>query len=317
MLTSYKGKTITYDAIGNPLDDGTWDYVWERGRQLKSMEGASVKWTYTYDANGQRLTKTNNTLTYHYIYDGIQLKYLKVTQKSGQSTNTVCEMYFEYGQTGLMAIQYISSSLTDTYYVVTNAQGDVVALVDGNGTVVVNYTYDAWGKLQAMTGSKASTVGKYNPIRYRGYVYDTETQLYYLNTRYYNPDMGRFINADSLLSRGSVLGSNMFAYCLNNPANMADTTGELPFFLVTAAIGAVIGAIIGGVVAAKSGGNVWAGIGIGAAAGGLAGAGLGAAAGVLLAGSATASTAAVVSGAGMVAMAASTGGVVASFCCIL
>lgn len=100
----------------------------------------------------------------------------------------------------------------------------------------------------------------------------------------------------------------MFAYCLNNPVNMADTTGELPFFLITAAIGAVAGAIIGGVVAAKNGGNVWAGIGIGAAAGGLAGAGLGAAAGVMLAGSATASTAAVASGAGMLATAVSTGG---------
>ena len=223
LLTSYRGKTITYDAIGNPLDDGTWDYEWEHGRQLKSMEGASVKWTYTYDATGQRLTKSNGTLTYHYIYDGIQLKYLKITR----NTTTVCEMYFEYGQTGLVAIQYMSSSLTDTYYAVTNAQGDVLGLVDGSGTAVVNYTYDAWGKLQTMTGSKASTVGTYNPIRYRGYIYDTETQLYYLNSRYYNPDMGRFINVDSYASTGDeLLGSNMFAYCGNNPVNMMDPTGE-------------------------------------------------------------------------------------------
>lgn len=100
----------------------------------------------------------------------------------------------------------------------------------------------------------------------------------------------------------------MFAYCLNNPANMADTTGQLPFFAVTAIIGAVVGAVVGGVVAAKTGGNVLAGIGIGSAVGGLTGAGLGAAAGVVLAGSATASTAAVVSGAGMLATAVSTGG---------
>ena len=224
LLTSYKGKAITYDAIGNPLDDGTWEYTWEKGRQLASMEGVSSGWEFTYDATGQRLTKTNGTLTYHYIYNDMQLMYMKVTQ----NTSTVCEMYFQYGQLGLMAIQYISSSLTDTYYVVTNAQGDVVALVDGNGTVVVNYTYDAWGKLQAMTGSKASTVGKYNPIRYRGYVYDTETQLYYLNTRYYNPDMGRFINADGYeyLDANAINGLNLYAYCSNNPINNHDSTGH-------------------------------------------------------------------------------------------
>ena len=100
----------------------------------------------------------------------------------------------------------------------------------------------------------------------------------------------------------------MFAYCCNNPVNLADTTGELPFFLLTAAIGAVAGAVIGGVVAAKNGGNVLAGIGLGAAVGGLVGAGLGAAAGAVLAGSATASTAAVISGAGIVTTAVSTGG---------
>ena len=223
LLTSYNGKSITYDAIGNTLSDGTWTYTWARGRQLASQNDGTTTWSYTYDATGQRLTKSNGTLTYYYIYNDMQLMYMKV--KNGSTV--VCEMYFQYGQLGLMAIQYISSSLTDTYYVVTNAQGDVVALVDGSGAKVVEYTYDAWGKLTNMTGSKVGTVGKYNPIRYRGYVYDTETQLYYLNTRYYNPDMGRFINADSYASTGQGLtGSNMFAYCGNNPVNYADPTGE-------------------------------------------------------------------------------------------
>ncbi|MBR5136527.1 MAG: hypothetical protein IKV30_00695 [Clostridia bacterium] len=225
LLTSYNGKSITYDAIGNTLSDGTWTYTWARGRQLASQNDGTTTWSYTYDATGQRLTKSNGTLTYHYIYNDMQLMYMKV--KNGSTV--VCEMYFQYGQLGLMAIQYISSSLTDTYYVVTNAQGDVVALVDGSGTKVVEYTYDAWGKLTNMTGSKVGTVGKYNPIRYRDYVYDTETQLYYLNTRYYNPDMCRFINADGYASTGDELtGSNMFAYCANNPVNMTDPTGELP-----------------------------------------------------------------------------------------
>ena len=179
-----------------------------------------------------------------------------------------------------------------------------MSIESSDGIPAASYCCDARGKILWSSGGLAAL----NSLRYRGYVYDQETGFYYVSSRYYDPEVGRWINADSLLSQGSILGNNMFAYCLNNPVNMADTTGELPFFLVTAAIGAVAGAIIGGVVAAKNGGNVWAGIGIGAAAGGLAGAGLGAAAGVVLAGSATASTAAVVSGAGMIATAVSTGG---------
>jgi hypothetical protein len=103
------------------------------------------------------------------------------------------------------------------------------------------------------------------------------------------------LNADKQINPG-VLGTNMFAYCMNNPVNMADNEGDFPFFVVTAIVGAVVGAVVGGVVAAKTGNNVWAGIGIGAAAGGLIGLGAGAAAGALLGGGVTASTGAVMSG---------------------
>ena len=126
--------------------------------------------------------------------------------------------------------------------------------------------------------------------------------------RYYDPEIGRWISADSLLNQESVLGNNMFAYCLNNPVNMTDETGNLPFFAVTAAIGAVVGAVVGGVVAAKSGGNVWAGIGIGAAAGALIGTGAGMAAGAALAGSITATTGAVMAGGSALVSTVATGG---------
>ena len=93
---------------------------------------------------------------------------------------------------------------------------------------VVGYTYDAWGRVLSTTGSLASTLGTYNPLRYRGYVYDHETGLYYLQSRYYNPTMGRFINADGQLDSGDVLGLNLFAYCNNNPVMYSDTTGMAP-----------------------------------------------------------------------------------------
>ncbi len=117
-----------------------------------------------------------------------------------------------------------------TYYYATNLQGDVVAILNGSGTAVVSYTYDAWGNVLSTTGSLASTLGTHNPLRYRGYVYDTETGLYYLQSRYNDPTTGRFINADVYASTGQgIIGHNMFAYCGNNPVCYSDPAGT--FFL--------------------------------------------------------------------------------------
>ena len=139
---------------------------------------------------------------------------------------------------------------------------------------------------------------------------DEETGFYYLQSRYYNPEVGRFISSDVLLSTGQgVLGHNAYAYCLNNPINSIDPDGCWPFFVVTAIVGAVVGAVAGGIIAAQNGGNVLTGIGIGAASGALIGTGVGAAAGAALAGSITATTGAVVAGGGTLAATASAGGV--------
>ena len=129
----------------------------------------------------------------------------------------------------------------DTYYYILNQQGDVVAIINGNGDFVVEYYYDAWGRLLSTTGTAASTLGLNNPLRYRGYVYDTETGLYYLQSRYYNPTWGRFINADAFLSTGhGALGHNMFAYCNNNPVNFIDPDGTFPWLVATIMIGFIL-----------------------------------------------------------------------------
>ena len=113
-----------------------------------------------------------------------------------------------------------------TYYYVYNLQGDIIAITNGGGFKVVEYTYDPWGKLISTTGSMASSIGVQNPYRYRAYRYDTELEMYYLNSRYYDPEIGRFINADGLVSTGQgILGYNMFAYCNNNSVNMVDNNG--------------------------------------------------------------------------------------------
>ena len=105
----------------------------------------------------------------------------------------------------------------------------MTGLVNSSGTQVVAYTYDAWGNPLSTTGTMADTLGKLNPLRYRGYVYDTETGLYYVSSRYYDPEFGRFINADDidyLGADGSPLSYNLFAYCLNNPVNRFDVNGN-------------------------------------------------------------------------------------------
>ena len=241
-----------------------------------------------FTASGQRISKTVNGTTYNYHYLGDQL----VEMAWGAN-----RMHFTYDAVGPLSVNFNGTE----YFYLKNAQGDVTGLVDSTGTKVVAYTCGPWGEAWGVSGTLASTLGAMNPLRYRGYVYDTETGLYYLNSRYYNPAWGRFINADSLIDGSSATSQNMFAYCNNNPVNMADPTGHLPFFLVTGLIGAVAGAIIGGVRAAKSGNSVWKGALKGAAIGGAIGLGAGMAAGAALAGSVTASTSSVYIGANALA----------------
>jgi len=115
------------------------------------------------------------------------------------------------------------------YGLIHNLQGDVIAIIDATGTIVVEYTYDAWGKPLTKTGTLATTLGTLNPFRYRGYVYDEETGLYYLRSRYYNPDWGRFVNGDATLGEtGQLFEHNIITYCRNNPIVLSDSNGYAP-----------------------------------------------------------------------------------------
>jgi len=132
---------------------------------------------------------------------------------------------------------------------VRNGQSDIIGIINSTGTQVVAYAYDAWGNPISTSGTLASTIGKANPLRYRGYYFDEETGFYYLNSRYYDhPAVGRFINADGFISTGQgVLGSNMFAYCGNNPVSNHDPDGRI-FDKIADAIKNLFNAIVNNAV---------------------------------------------------------------------
>lgn len=216
LLTRYDSQVIVYDEIGNPISYGDWDLTWEGGRMLRSMEYRGDLLQFRYNDDGNRTQKTFNGVTTRYTY----LDH-RVTFESDGTKN----IYYYYDRNNnLIAMNYNGTD----YFYLRNVQDDVIALLDAEGNIVVEYAYDPWGKLLSITGSLASTVGIDNPYRYRGYRYDNETGLYYLKTRYYNPEWGRFLNADEMVDNGNgLLGTNMFAYANNNPIRNVDHDGRI------------------------------------------------------------------------------------------
>ena len=188
-------------------------------------------------------------------------------------------MRFFYDSTG-KRVGFANGTML--FYYLYNVQGDVIAIVRAaTGQVVAKYSYDAWGKC-TVTNAAGYAVGDKNPFRYRGYYYDTETGLYYLNSRYYNPEFGRFINADDigyLGADGSPLSYNLFAYCMNNPVNRFDVNGNwsMPNWLkVTVGAVAIAGLAVATVCTGGAAAVVCGAALSGAIAGGASGAVMGA-----------------------------------------
>ena len=215
-LTRYNGVDIAYDAIGNPIHDGVWTYTWENGRQLRRMACDATIAEFVYNADGLRVQKTVNGVATNYTLHGKNIVHL---------TKGNAELHFWYDAQNRPAIVEFNGTKYGYLY---NLQGDVIGLIDSANTEVVKYTYDAWGKPLSVTGSLANTIGYYNPFRYRGYVYDVETGLYYLRSRYYNPSWGRFVNADEITSEFITCRvDNCFAYCNDCPTMYVDKDGNL------------------------------------------------------------------------------------------
>ena len=215
LLTAYNGEAITYDGIGNPTSYRGWGMTWQGGRQLASMQKDGTTISFSYNDAGLRTEKTVNGSTRRYIWNSAQLM---------ADVGAADAFYFHYSSGGeLIGYTYKTADAETECILVKNQQGDVERVISADGTILAAYTYDAWGNVLTSEGSLAAA----NPIRYRGYYFDAETGLYYLQSRYYDPEIGRWINADNQLSTGSDLtGLNLFAYCGNDPINRIDPIGE-------------------------------------------------------------------------------------------
>ena len=217
LLTAYDGEEITYDGIGNPLSSRGWTMSWQGGRQLSSMTKGSDTLSFAYNESGLRTSKTVNGVTHNYVWQGSKL---------AADITDAYALYFHYDSSGdVIGFTRTANGADTEYFYVKNLQGDILKVITSTGTEAATYTYDAWGKLLTSTGDMAEI----NPLRYRGYYYDAETSLYYLQSRYYDPEVCRFINTDSFATTDidGVLSANMFAYCENNPVINEDPTGAI------------------------------------------------------------------------------------------
>ena len=227
-LTKVNSVAISYDAIGNPTTFNGYDLTWH-GRQLKQMSrnGGQSLLKFMYNADGIRTNKIVDGVNHVYTLNGTQI----VSEAWG--TNLLIYLYDESGAP--IGLQYRTKSYAanvfDTFYFEKNLQGDIIAVYNASGEKIGSYTYDAWGNFTVTVESTNTTLENrivriFNPFRYRGYYYDTETGLYYLQSRYYNPAWGRFLNADGYVNaNGDILGYNAYSYCSNNPVDYKDAVG--------------------------------------------------------------------------------------------
>ena len=252
LLIAYDGQTISYDAQGNPTSYLGHNLTWEKGRQLKRFvksDGTVID--YTYNANGIRTSKTVGGVTHTYTLDGTKIL------REVWDGNTLIPLYDN--EDGVCGIVYNGSP----YYFVKNLLGDVIAIANARGEVEARYTYDAWGVPTVTLDASDCQIATVNPFRYRCYYYDTEIAKYYLQSRYYDPDAGRFVNGDAApqISFGllDVITSNLFSYCSNVPSNMCDENGfyGITLKIMSSILSAFSGVYIGAAVATYFGLRGW------------------------------------------------------------
>lgn len=247
LLTSCNGITITYDEIGNPLsyyNGSSYTFTWD-GRRLATAVKGSNSMSFTYNNDGFRVTKTVNGVVTTYYYQGSLL--------IAEETNSQILVYIYDTNGSPVGFKYrgadYASGTWDTYAYEKNIQGDIVAVYDvSTGTKLISYRYNAWGLCgPTYYNNGSTTTATKNPFKYRGYYYDSDLDMYYLQSRYYDPNNCRFISPDDtsyLGANGDLVSYNLYAYCSNNPVNYTDPTGKFINILIGASVGFVVSAVV-------------------------------------------------------------------------
>ena len=228
-LRFYNGQAITYDAMGNPLQYLGMQIEWEKGHQLRHITGAGLDMYCMYNDSGKRIRKTVNGVTTDFYLDGSAI--LMQTSSDGSRID-----FFYDDKGNVFAMKYQN----EMYFYRKNLFGDILGILDSHGTELVKYEYNSWGKLLNLTDYSSNGLGRRNPFRFKGYYYDEELGMYYLNSRYYDPEVGRFISPDTtdiLEVQDDLYDKNLYAYCDNNPVMRIDSSGAVWHL----AVGAVVG----------------------------------------------------------------------------
>ena len=174
--------------------------------------------------DGVRDSKTVNGVKHEYITQGGNVTLERWNDGAEKS------LEFIYDNAGApYSVIYTHGDTTETYYYILNQQGDVIRIVNASGTTKAEYTYDSWGNVLTVSNVSGCTIGTLNPIRYRGYYYDAELNMYYLQSRYYDPVVKRMLSADdeNTTDNAELNDNNLFSYCDNNPVNRKDEEGDV------------------------------------------------------------------------------------------
>lgn len=234
-LTQYNGQKITYDEVGNPIEYINGEKIeWTRGRMLSNIIYSNDnRISYKYNNDGLRTHKETNEMSVDYEWDEFKLIREVVTYKVTGKKYDI--WYFYDGNDEVIGFEYSQlndidgSLLKNRIYYEKNKQGDVIGLLDSRGVEIATYSYDAWGEMTQKSCYEGNEIPfALNHITYRGYYKDNETGFYYLQSRYYDAEVGRFINADDvnyLGGSGKALGYNLYTYCESDPINFTDPKG--------------------------------------------------------------------------------------------